>query len=154
MGGTEEGVYMFNLNHLVELVLRDSKLQEDQIISILTDAITTQKEEKQIFLDLYTFAYGFNITEEVAETIVSELPAGERFTIQDAQEYEEKLCATTEEISAAEFYLVMNSMYSQYARTMCKYNIADFTVYADLAVDWFSDHNSDINKTFNFFFMQ
>jgi hypothetical protein len=46
-----------------------------------------------------------------------------------------------------EWYAIMNSLYSDYGRTMMKYNADKVDVWADLAHDWLDDGDAVEDKT-------
>lgn len=50
-----------------------------------------------------------------------------------------------------EFYVVMNSLYSDYGKTLSKYGMNKVEVYADLAKDWLKDKDAVSNKAAAYF---
>lgn len=150
---------MNKMEALINAITREGIMSHEEVIAELTEALACSKPMKEVYTDLYTRAYGYKITKDMAEELVKQFPvtdgsgrtSGERWTYSDTKEVQSNL--NMREIDPCEFYLVMNSMYSDYYRTMNKHGIDDPEAYADLAWDWFMDADADEHKTFYYFMM-
>lgn len=137
-----------NIYNLIKIIQEKEKLNDCRIIEALADAVSRNTDETELFRSLYIDAFGFNIIQEIAEDIIKEY--GEQFPANITDEYFKKCGCNCLEISTAEFYLIMNVMFSEHNKTIQKHNISDPIIYAELASDWF--RNAGPDKTFNFFF--
>lgn len=111
-----------------------------------------------LFMELYREKFGDHINKEIAEEIVSGFAItdgssrenGERWTFDEAKGLGEKLGADWEKISKAEYYIVLNNMYSDYYPTLKKHGLPE-TILGEFALDWFNDKDAEKDKTFKYF---
>ena len=96
-----------NIYTLIRIIQDKGKLKESRIIETLADAVARSTEETELYRKLYIDAFGFNIIQEIAEELIKE--CGEQFPVNITDEYSKK-CSCN--VSGAEFYLIMNSMFS------------------------------------------
>lgn len=140
-----------NIYNLIGIIQEKKKLNNLQIIEILSDAVSGNTEETELFRKLYIEAFGYTVPEIIAFDLVQNMPGGEKFSFQQTKAYASMTGATGPEVAPAEYYLVMNNLYAQYSATIKKYCEEDPIIYAELARDWFQ--NADIDKAFNHFIL-
>lgn len=115
---------------------------------------------KKYLLDCYIANYGETISDDLARGIVeamaitdgSDRQTGEKWTLEESKSIGEKIGINWDKVSPAEFYAVLNMMYSDYCQVGRKHGLTDWQLYAELAAAWFNDIDAAENKTFNYFF--
>lgn len=115
---------------------------------------------KRYLLDYYINNNGEVITPELAAMLVEELAItdgsdrtnGEKWSMSDTTDAGMKAGVDFDSISKAEWYYVMNMMYSDYFQIGKRYGNTDWQFFADLAKAWFEDVDGKENKTFKYAF--
>lgn len=115
---------------------------------------------KNYLLNYYIETNGEKLTPELAKCIVKEFAItdgsdrqdGEKWNMGEAQQIAEKISFSLDRVSLADFYTVLNMMYSDYYGVGKKHGLTDWQLYAELAAAWFNDVDGKENKTFSYFF--
>lgn len=113
----------------------------------------------KMFIEMYKEKYGEHIAPELAQSLVcgmavtdnSGRPTGEKWTLAETKDAGSKIGINFEKVKPAEWYLVMNMMYSDYYRTAKKHGMTEPSFFADLSFDWFNDEDAETGKTFRYF---
>lgn len=146
---------MSKIYKLAEMIVKDDKMSNEEIIETLAESIG--KDEKEVYRKLYEDAYGKTLTLPLAEDKVkamsvsdnSDRPNGQKWSYEQTVEAGSKIGINWQEVPKAEWYFVMNMMYSDYYCT-AKYaeKQLDPTFFAHLAKDWIYDDDAPEEKTY------
>ena len=75
------------------------------------------------------------------------LPEGAKWKTDDVKPFAQKVGVSTSGKEFAEFFAVMNALYSDYHKVLAKHGITDPQVYAELACAFINDEDAVQNKT-------
>lgn len=75
------------------------------------------------------------------------LPEGAKWKTDEVKQYAQKVGVSSSGKEFAEFYAVMNAMYSDYHKVLAKHGITDPAVYAEMACAFLNDEDAVENKS-------
>lgn len=115
---------------------------------------------KNYLIEFYKQANGTVITPELATLLVKEMAVtdgsnrtdGEKWTIEECKAVGDSIGVDWSRILKAEWYLVLNMMYSDYYTVCQKFGLPEPQFFIELALSWFNDVDAKDCKTFNYFF--
>ena len=150
-----------NLSTLITTAWNENKIEEAELIKILTQEIEKSGESKDVFERVYKKAYGPTISKDLAEQVVmdfavtdgSERVNGQKWTMEQTSSVGSEIGIDWGKIPKINFYIAMNMCYSDYYKTGEKLELKDDPkLYAYLAKDWLCDSDTKPNKLYNYIF--
>lgn len=108
-------------------------------------------------LRFYVEQYGETITEELAESLVSNMALfgstehknGGHWSLNESKVVGAQIGVKFDLFSLTEWYIVLNAIYSQYSEILIKFGLSDPQIYGEMALAWLVNNRQ---KTFKYFF--
>lgn len=145
---------MQKIKELVAEIRKENKIQADELMAILAEAVEEEEETSEVFKVIYVKAYGEHLSKETCEEWVrcldvtdgSERTIGEKWSMEKTSEIATRL-GVLQKMNRFEFYAAMNAFYSDFFRTAKKYDADKPEFYADLVLDYFMNDADAHDKT-------
>lgn len=146
---------MSMLKKLANSIRKDNKMSSDDLMTTIIMSVEEYADEdsrKDVYMSVYTRAYGNNLTKEVAEEWVKTLKVtdgssrdnGMKWSVDQTTEVGNSIGIDWAKISKVDWFVAMNMEYSKHFNTAKSFgNETDPTWFAMVARDeWCgSDHN-------------
>lgn len=151
---------MSKLNDLSITVLQSGKMSPENLVKHLVEAIEQEESCDNEYRDLYEAVYGEKINKELAESWVHSMSVaddtgvdGQHWTVDQCYDVGNKVGIDWNKHSKWEWYVVLNMMYSDYAKTASALGMKDDPMFfARLGKDWLCDSDAGENKLYNYYF--
>ena len=131
------------LTELISEVKREGKISTDGLLMILADAVQKEDDPLEVYKDVYKKAYGTKLNESTCKTWVSNLPDGQKWTMEQTTEVGQRVGIDWSKMSKCEFWACMNAFHSDFMRTAKKYELQDEPeFFGDLVWDYFNDEDA------------
>jgi len=143
---------MHNIKRMIEKIVDDGSVEEmHELSNVLQDTMEIVKDYnpekyKEYEMYLYKMAYGCNLTEDMAEEIVSKMqPCGEKWGMEETRQIQEEY--GLQHLNPIDFYVVINSAYNDY-KELFRDNVDMYVKFTQLFME---DEDAKKDKIFIYF---
>lgn len=143
---------MHNVKKMIEKIVDDGNVEEmhelsyvlQEVLDILKDYNPDKYKEYE--MHLYKMAYGCNLSQDMAEEIVSKMqPYGEKWSIQATRQIQDEY--GLQNLNPIDFYVVINSAYNDYSE-LFRDNVDMYVKFTQLFME---DEDAKKDKVFIYF---
>lgn len=143
---------MHNVKKMIEKIVDDGNVEEmhelsyvlQEVLDILKDYNPDKYKEYEMYL--YKMAYGCNLSQDMAEEIVSKMqPYGEKWSIQATRQIQDEY--GLQHLNPIDFYVVINSAYNDYSE-LFRDNVDMYVKFTQLFME---DEDAKKDKVFLYF---
>ena len=143
---------MHNVKKMIEKIVDDGNVEEmhelsyvlQEVLDILKDYNPDKYKEYE--MHLYKMAYGCNLSQDMAEEIVSKMqPYGEKWSIQATRQIQDEY--GLQNLNPIDFYVVINSAYNDY-NELFRDNMDMYVKFTQLFME---DEDAKKDKVFLYF---
>lgn len=143
---------MHNVKKMIEKIVDDGSVEEmhelsyvlQEVLDILKDYNPDKYKEYE--MHLYKMAYGCNLSQDMAEEIVSKMqPYGEKWSIQATRQVQDEY--GLQHLNPIDFYVVINSAYNDYSE-LFRDNVDMYVKFTQLFME---DEDAKKDKVFLYF---
>lgn len=141
------------LHQLVSDIKKDQKIPTEELLMILTTAITDNKDECELSKHLYHKAYGDSLSEEMCKKWVASIYADEpKWTVSQTSSVGESIGVSWNKLSKYEFWACMNAFYSDFYKLAKKYgHDEDAEYFAEYTWEFFDDEDAHDKTPANYY---
>lgn len=150
-----------SLSNLISDIKKEQKINNDALITLLTEAIENEDDEMCTYKAIYKKAYGEHLTEAICKDWVkrmavtdnSDRVSGEKWTVEQTTDIGQKIGVNWNVFNKWEWYAMMNASYSDHYKTAKEYELdtePDF--FASLVIDTFCDIDAHNKTPFTYYF--
>lgn len=141
-----------NIKKMIKKIVDDGNVDEMYELSDILDEVMqdikdySSEKYKDYEMKLYKMAYGCNLSEDMAEDIVSNMqPYGQKWSMQETRQLQDEYGLM--DINPIDFYVVINSAYNDY-RELFRDNI---DMYVGFTRMFINDEDAKKDKVFKYF---
>ena len=143
---------MHEIKEYIRKIVDDGSIEEMYNLSDILDELahTVKQFDENLYnkykMELYKMAYGDVLTEKMAKEIISNMrPYGEKFSIEDSREIQDRFGMNN--INDVDYWIVLNMSFNDY-RDLFEDNIE---MYARFTRDFIEDEDAKKGKVFRYF---
>ena len=143
---------MHEIKEKKKKIVDDGSIEEMYNLSDMLDELahTVKQFDENLYnkykMELYKMAYGDVLTEKMAKEIISNMrPYGEKFSIEDSREIQDRFGMNN--INDVDYWIVLNMSFNDY-RDLFEDNIE---MYARFTRDFIEDEDAKKGKVFRYF---
>lgn len=143
-----------NLHELVAEIKKEQKMSTDDLLMILTSAVTDKKSECELFKKLYKKAYGDTLSDAMCKNWVGSIFGDTpKWTYSQTSELAEQIGISFNTISKMEFWACVNAFYSDFYKLAKKYDLdGDAIFFGELVKEYFEDEDAHDKTPANYYF--
>lgn len=145
---------MTTLHQLINDVKKEQKISTDELIAMLSNAVTEGKEESDLVKCIYKKAYGDTLSEEMCKRWVGDLYGDNPiWTLSQTTSVGENLGVSWNKISKYEFWAFMNVFYDDFYEHAKRFgHETDPEFYGDIVWSYFCDEDAHDKTPANYYF--
>ena len=145
---------MTTLHQLVSDIKKEQKIPTDDMLMILSTAVTEGKDECELIKHLYKKAYGDSLSEEMCKRWVEDMYGDSPvWTLSQTSSVAENLNISWNKMTKNEFWALMNAFYDDYYDHAKKYgHESDPEYYASIVYSTFNDEDAHNKTPANYYF--